>query len=116
MNNNKNMGRIIFSFDFDGTITDIPGQESKLFHSSQNISMLTLPDVYEKLEQIYIQYLSEETCKNLKMFFEIIKSLPNSSITIQTNNYRNVVEACLLYHIKIPFTLNLLNIIINTFG
>jgi hypothetical protein len=102
VNGTMNEKYILFSFDFDGTITDVPGENSELFLESKCISKMPLLDVYNYLKNVYQRYMDENVCKQLQVFFTTIKLIPNCIITIQTNNYRNVVEACLLYHIKIP--------------
>lgn len=92
----------IYAFDFDGTITPIPGEYSEMYYEGHVHQRRTPCDIAQLMRDIMVRYIPPETVSALKTFFDTIHNQNNTIITIQTNNYRNVVIACLVYHIGVP--------------
>lgn len=92
----------IYAFDFDGTITPIPGEYSEMYHEGRAHQQRKPCDIAQLMQGIMARYIPPETVSALKTFFDTIHKQTDTVITIQTNNYRNVVIACLVYHIGVP--------------
>ena len=91
-----------YSFDFDGTITEIPGEDSEIYSTGGQYRSLSPEFVYVNLKNVFQRCLTANEKKSLKAFFETLASDPNNIITIQTRNYRNVVLACLYHYLELP--------------
>jgi hypothetical protein len=95
---------ILFAFDFDGTVTNVPGQFSDIFSKGKGFSKLNFKKIFHKMKDIFIRYIPKEKAEKFRKFFKEINNYPGSAITIQTNNYKNVVISCLVYHLKVPLS------------
>jgi hypothetical protein len=89
----------VYAFDFDGTITDIPGENSEIYLCGTKYCKLNPEFIYIKLKDIIDRYIPKSDVDLLKDFFNVLSNEPNTIITIQTRNYCNVVKACLFHHI-----------------
>lgn len=92
----------IFAFDFDGTLTPTPGSQSLIYSFGSNLAGLSLEHIYLQMAQIFETYIPEDIVEKYQQFFNQLYQYPNSCITVQTNNHKNVVLSCLKYHIGVP--------------
>lgn len=92
----------LFAFDFDGTITNVPGQHSAIFSNGKQFSKLSYDKIYTEMKNIFEEYIPEKTAIKFRTFFREINNYTESSITIQTNNYKNVVISCLVCYLQVP--------------
>lgn len=92
----------VYAFDFDGTITPVPGEYSEMFSEGSRYKNESPDQVAREMKEVMNRYLPPEKVSKIRGFFETIHHQPKSILTIQTNNYRNVVLACLVHHIGIP--------------
>jgi len=91
-----------FAFDFDGTITDVPGERSRLFSLGAGLRGINdLSIVYARIQNVVNEYFPPNLTARLRNFFEIIHAV-GGILTLHTNNYYNVVVACLSCHIGVP--------------
>jgi len=95
------MLKTVYAFDFDGTITDIPGEISEVYSCGAQHRDLPPDQVYTNIKTVFERYLPIQVTESLKTFFNVISSDPDALVTIHTRNYRNVVMACLHHHIGI---------------
>lgn len=94
--------KTLYAFDFDGTITPIPGSYSRMFSGVSRLKDLPLNEIAVVLKPIMNDYILPKDVIRLHDLLTTIYKQPNTILTIQTNNYENIVLACLVHHIGIP--------------
>lgn len=98
---------VIFAFDFDGTLSPAPGGRSKIYSLGRKLvndteKRYSREQIALKMKKTFNKYYTKKDIKLIRGFFEAIHRIPNAVITIQSNNYQDVVLACLCDYIGIP--------------